>query len=70
MQTRDLCIFTLPVYLHVDGVLFRSIGVSNYGVPELAILLASAKITPAANQVCIGVFFLIPMYSSFEKYLD
>ncbi|THH17928.1 hypothetical protein EW146_g2979 [Bondarzewia mesenterica] len=33
-----------------DG-LARSIGVSNFGVPELEALLASAKITPAANQI-------------------
>lgn len=30
---------------------FRSIGVSNFGVAELSILLASAKVKPAANQV-------------------
>jgi hypothetical protein len=29
----------------------RSIGVSNFGVDDLAVLLASAKIKPAANQV-------------------
>ena len=29
----------------------RSIGVSNFGVTELQILIASAKIKPAANQV-------------------
>lgn len=29
----------------------RSIGVSNFGVKDLEILLASAKIKPAANQV-------------------
>lgn len=33
--------------------LFRSIGISNFGVAELEILLASAKVKPAANQVCI-----------------
>lgn len=31
--------------------LFRSIGVSNYGVDELKTLLASAKIKPVVNQV-------------------
>ena len=30
---------------------YRSIGVSNFGVPELTELLASAKVKPAANQV-------------------
>lgn len=30
---------------------FRSIGVSNFGVEDLKILLASAKIKPVANQV-------------------
>jgi diketogulonate reductase-like aldo/keto reductase len=32
-------------------VVFRSIGVSNFGVQHLEILLASAKIKPVANQV-------------------
>lgn len=31
--------------------LHRSIGVSNFGVQDLEILLASAKIKPAVNQV-------------------
>ena len=31
--------------------LAKSIGVSNFGVPELTELLASAKVKPAANQV-------------------
>ncbi|KAJ8487792.1 hypothetical protein ONZ51_g3947 [Trametes cubensis] len=31
----------------------RSIGVSNFGVPELQILLASAKVKPAANQILL-----------------
>jgi len=30
---------------------FRSIGVSNFGVDDLATLLATAEIKPAANQV-------------------
>lgn len=33
------------------GNLFRSIGISNFGVAELEILLASAKVKPVANQV-------------------
>lgn len=33
--------------------LAKSIGVSNFGVPELEILLASAKIKPAANQILL-----------------
>lgn len=33
---------------------FRSIGVSNFGVNDLAVLLASAKVPPAANQVCVS----------------
>ncbi|KAI0371884.1 Aldo/keto reductase [Pilatotrama ljubarskyi] len=36
--------------LKEDG-LAKSIGVSNFGVPELEILLSSAKIKPAANQI-------------------
>ncbi|KAI9451785.1 Aldo/keto reductase [Russula earlei] len=33
--------------------LAKSIGVSNFGVDELAVLLASAKIKPAANQILL-----------------
>jgi diketogulonate reductase-like aldo/keto reductase len=33
--------------------LAKSIGVSNFGIDELAILLASAKIKPAANQILL-----------------
>ncbi|KXN81908.1 NAD/NADP-dependent indole-3-acetaldehyde reductase [Leucoagaricus sp. SymC.cos] len=33
--------------------LAKSIGVSNFGVPELKTLLASAKIKPAANQILL-----------------
>ncbi|KAI0635100.1 Aldo/keto reductase [Trametes polyzona] len=36
--------------LKQDG-LVKSIGVSNFGIPELQILLASAKVKPAANQI-------------------
>lgn len=42
----------------------RSIGVSNFGVDELTILLASAKVKPAANQVytiSVGILFLFKM---------
>ncbi|KAI0360739.1 Aldo/keto reductase [Trametes cingulata] len=38
--------------LKKDG-LVKSIGVSNFGVPELQILLDSAKIKPAANQILL-----------------
>jgi diketogulonate reductase-like aldo/keto reductase len=31
--------------------LVKSIGISNFGVDDLKILLASAKVPPAANQV-------------------
>ncbi|KAI0360738.1 Aldo/keto reductase [Trametes cingulata] len=34
-----------------EGLAKWSIGVSNFGVPELQILLDSAKIKPAANQI-------------------
>jgi hypothetical protein len=34
-----------------DVLPFRSIGVSNFGIDDLGVLLASAKIRPAANQV-------------------
>jgi diketogulonate reductase-like aldo/keto reductase len=30
----------------------RSIGISNFGVEDMEILIASAKIKPAVNQVC------------------
>jgi len=30
----------------------RSIGISNFGVQDMEILLASAKVKPAVNQVC------------------
>jgi len=33
--------------------LVKSIGVSNFGVQELSILLASAKVKPAANQILL-----------------
>ncbi|KAI0292017.1 Aldo/keto reductase [Russula brevipes] len=33
--------------------LAKSIGVSNFGVDDLAVLLASAKIKPAANQILL-----------------
>ncbi|KAF7312873.1 Aldo-keto reductase [Mycena kentingensis (nom. inval.)] len=33
--------------------LVKSIGVSNFGVQDLAILLASAKVKPAANQILL-----------------
>ncbi|KAI0001179.1 Aldo/keto reductase [Russula vinacea] len=33
--------------------LAKSIGVSNFGINELAVLLASAKIKPAANQILL-----------------
>ena len=36
--------------LKADG-LVKSIGVSNFGVAELQILVNSAKVLPAANQV-------------------
>ncbi|KAG6888593.1 hypothetical protein C0995_007112 [Termitomyces sp. Mi166 len=36
--------------------LTKSIGVCNFGVLDLKILLASAKIKPAVNQVCISGF--------------
>ena len=36
--------------IHAEG-LAKSIGVSNFDVPSLEILLASAKIKPVANQV-------------------
>ncbi|KAG1758231.1 NADP-dependent oxidoreductase domain-containing protein [Suillus occidentalis] len=36
-----------------DGLANRSIGVSNFGVKDLEILLASAKIKPAANQILL-----------------
>lgn len=32
-------------------LVYRSIGVSNFNVPQLETLLASAKIKPVANQV-------------------
>ncbi|KAG2036542.1 NADP-dependent oxidoreductase domain-containing protein [Suillus americanus] len=37
----------------VEDGLARSIGVSNFGVQDLEILLASAKIKPAANQILL-----------------
>ncbi|KAJ3833123.1 Aldo/keto reductase [Lentinula raphanica] len=37
----------------VDQGLVKSIGVSNFGVNDLAVLLASAKIPPAANQILL-----------------
>ena len=37
--------------LKADG-LVKSIGVSNFGVAELQTLVNSAKVLPAANQVC------------------
>lgn len=39
--------------------LVRSIGVSNYEVADLAILLASAKVKPAANQVRSHIITLL-----------
>ena len=45
------------VYIHVRLTLLtgmsRSIGVSNFNVPELQTLLASARIKPVANQVSL-----------------
>ncbi|KAI0067043.1 Aldo/keto reductase [Artomyces pyxidatus] len=38
--------------LKADG-LAKSIGVSNFGVADLEILLASAKVKPAANQILL-----------------
>ena len=40
--------------LKADG-LVKSIGVSNFGVAELQILVNSAKVYPAANQVSPSV---------------
>jgi diketogulonate reductase-like aldo/keto reductase len=37
----------------MTNVLNRSIGVSNFGIADLEILLASATVKPAANQVCL-----------------
>ncbi|KAJ3821270.1 Aldo/keto reductase [Lentinula raphanica] len=37
----------------VDQGIVKSIGVSNFGVNDLAVLLASAKIPPAANQILL-----------------
>ncbi|KAJ3720565.1 NADP-dependent oxidoreductase domain-containing protein [Lentinula raphanica] len=37
----------------VDQGFVKSIGVSNFGVNDLAVLLASAKIPPAANQILL-----------------
>jgi hypothetical protein len=45
MLQQPCLLFWLTVDQH------RSIGVSNFGVKDLEILLASAKIKPAANQV-------------------
>ncbi|EJF63952.1 Aldo/keto reductase [Dichomitus squalens LYAD-421 SS1] len=43
--------------LQKDG-LAKSIGVSNFGIPELTILLNSAKIKPVANQILFHPYVL------------
>ncbi|KZT70674.1 Aldo/keto reductase [Daedalea quercina L-15889] len=43
--------------LHSDG-LVKSIGVSNFNVPQLQTLLDSAKIKPAANQILFHPYVL------------
>ncbi|KAH9975425.1 NADP-dependent oxidoreductase domain-containing protein [Lactifluus volemus] len=39
--------------------LAKSIGVSNFGINDLAILLASAKIRPAANQILLHSYVYV-----------
>ncbi|KAJ7585683.1 Aldo/keto reductase [Mycena floridula] len=46
--------------------LVKSIGVSNFGVHELATLLASAKVKPAANQILLHPY----VYAKQEPILD
>jgi len=46
--------------------LVKSIGVSNFGVHELATLLASAKIKPVANQILLHPY----VYAKQEPILD
>ena len=50
------CALFFPLYHTCSKLFHRSIGVSNFRVPELQTLVNSAKILPAANQVCTPTF--------------